>query len=487
MSANTYHSPQKFHDSIVTHLGDSQLRENLKSCMDTLKANRKKLIANRYYDWEGLRELGRQIKQRALSNLPELLERFEANATQRGIKVHWAKDSKEANEIIYNLAKEKNVDTILKGKSMASEEIHLNAFLKEKGIKAVETDLGELIIQLIDETPVHIVVPAIHKNRNQIGKIFEENLKVTFTNVPEELNGIARKHLRNQFQSFKMGLTGVNFAIANEGAIWLLENEGNGRMSSSACDIHVAICGIEKMVESFEDACVLDTLLVPSATGAPITCYNNIISSPRKTKELDGPKEVHIILLDNNRSNMLAQPHYHKALSCIRCGTCLNHCPVYDKIGGHSYLVTYPGPIGEVISPQIFGLNNCGYMTNLCSLCGRCSEKCPVKIPLAELIRDLRSEKVGQGRKQIAGYNETKRDLMEQRAIKQFSKLATSGFTWRMVMKMSHIFSPLLRYIAPIPFVQKTPLGKWLQNHSLPVLNGNLHAKVSNMKGVIYE
>lgn len=487
MSANTYHSPTDYHDSIVTHLSDSQLRTNLKSSMDALKANRKRLIASRYYDWEGLRELGRQIKQKALSNLPELLERFESNATKQGIKVHWAKDSKEANEIIYNLAKEKNVDTILKGKSMASEEIHLNAFLKEKGVKAVETDLGELIIQLIDETPVHIVVPAIHKNRNQIGKIFEENLKVSFTNVPEELNGIARVHLRNQFQTFKMGLTGVNFAIANEGAIWLLENEGNGRMSSSACDIHVAICGIEKIVESFEDACVLDTLLVPSATGAPITCYNNIISSPRKEKELDGPKEVHIIMLDNNRSKMLSEPHFHKALSCIRCGTCLNHCPVYDKIGGHSYLVTYPGPIGEVISPQIFGLNNCGYMTNLCSLCGRCSEKCPVKIPLAELIRDLRSERVGQGRMKIAGYHETQRDIKEQKMMQQFSKAATNGFKWRMAFKMMHIFSPLLRYVAPFSFVQKSMLGKWLQNHELPTLNGNLHAKVKKMKGVIYE
>ncbi len=486
MSA-VYHSDKQYHDSIITHLGDSQLRQNLKSCMDTLKVNRKKLIANRYYDWEGLRELGKEIKQRALSNLPNLLETFEKNAQRQGIKIHWAKDSNEANNIIYNLAKEKNVDTILKGKSMASEEIHLNAFLKEKGVKAVETDLGELIIQLIDETPVHIVVPAIHKNRNQIGKIFEEKLKVNFTNVPEELNSVARTHLRKQFQSFKMGLTGVNFAIANEGAIWLLENEGNGRMSSTACDIHVAICGIEKIVESFEDACILDTLLVPSATGAPITCYNNIISSPRKQNEFDGPKEVHVILLDNNRSNMLAQPHYYNALSCIRCGTCLNHCPVYDKIGGHSYLVTYPGPIGEVISPQIFGLNNCGYMVNLCSLCGRCSEKCPVKIPLADLIRDLRSERVGQGVKMVAGYNQTTRDYKEQKMMVKFSEIATNGFKWRMIFKVLYIFSPLLQYIAPFSFIQKSLLGKWLQNHELPVLNGNLHSKIKNLKGVIYE
>lgn len=486
MSAN-HHSDSEYKESITTHLEDKQLRTNLKTSMDTLKNNRHKLINARYHDWEGLRDLGKEIKQRALSKLPELLERFEANAKKHGATVHWAKDAKEANEIIYKLAMDNKVDTILKGKSMASEEIHLNAFMKEKGLRAVETDLGELIIQLIDEPPVHIVVPAIHKNRNQIGEIFEKNLKVTFTNVPEELNGIARTYLRGEFKGFKMGLTGVNFAIADEGAIWLLENEGNGRMSSTACDIHVAICGIEKIVESFEDACVLDTLLVPSATGAPITCYNNIIAGPRKEGELDGPRQLHIIMLDNNRSNMLAQPHFSQALSCIRCGTCLNHCPVYDKIGGHSYLVTYPGPIGEVISPQIFGLDNCGYMTNLCSLCGRCTEKCPVKIPLAELIRNLRSERVGQGKKKVAGYENTKRDEGEQKMMTEFSAVATNGFKWRLGFKLLHLASPFLKFIAQTKKVQKSMFGKWLDNHEMPKLNGNLHAKVKKLKGVIYE
>lgn len=487
MSSNLYHSDKEYQDSIAIHLNDPQLRTNLKTSMDTLKNNRQKLINTRYRNWEGLRDVGKQIKQKALKNLPELLERFESNAKNRGINVHWAKDSNEANRIILDLAKQKGIITILKGKSMASEEIHLNAYLKEKGIKAIETDLGELIIQLIDEPPVHIVVPAIHKNRNQIGEIFAKNLKVKFTNVPEELNGIARNYLRKEFKNSKMGLTGVNFAIANEGAIWLLENEGNGRMSSTTCDIHIAICGIEKIVESFEDACVLDTLLVPSATGEPITCYNNIISGPRKPNELDGPSEVHIILLDNNRSNMLSQAHFHEALSCIRCGTCLNYCPVYDKIGGHSYLVTYPGPIGEVISPQIFGLDNCSYMTNLCSLCGRCSEKCPVKIPLAELIRDLRSEKIGQGRGKIAGYINTRRDIKEQKMMTDFSKIATNGIKWRIGFKLLHIMSPFIKFFAQTLVAKRGILGKWLYNHALPELSGDLHAKVKRLKGVIYE
>ncbi len=334
------------HNAIVhSALNDNQLRKNLKSVMDTLKGNRKNLIASRYTDWEALREQGRAVKQKSLSQLDTLLERFEQNALKNGFKVHWANDSTEVNEIIYKLMQEKGVNKILKGKSMASEETHLNAFLKQKGIEPVETDLGELIIQLIDEPPVHIVAPAIHKNRYQIGEIFQQKLGANLESEPEKLNEIARVHLRKEFKEFKMGLSGVNFAIANEGAIWLIENEGNGRMSTTASDIHIAICGIEKVVESFEDASILDALLVPSATGAPITCYNNIITSPRKEGELDGPKEVHIIMLDNNRSNMLKDSHFYRSLSCIRCGTCLNHCPVYDKIGGHAYLSTYPGPI----------------------------------------------------------------------------------------------------------------------------------------------
>lgn len=476
-------SHQEHTDIVHTKLGDKQLRKNLQSVMDTLKNNRKNLIKSRYTDWEGLRELGKEVKQKCLSQLDVLLERFEQNATKNGIKIHWASDGKQANEIIYNLMQEKQVTKILKGKSMASEETHLNAFLKQKGLNPIETDLGELIIQLIDEPPVHIVAPAIHKNRYQIGEIFHEKLGAALESEPEKLNDIARVHLRKEFQGFKMGLSGVNFGIANEGAIWLIENEGNGRMSTTACDIHIAICGIEKIVESFEDAAILDTLLVPSATGAPITCYNNIITSPRKEGELDGPKEVHVILLDNNRSVILKDSHFYRSLSCIRCGTCLNHCPVYDKIGGHAYLSTYPGPIGEVISPQLFSMKDFGHMVNLCSLCGRCSEVCPVKIPLAELIRDLRSEKAGQGRKNLNDNDGSLRNRQEEDAMKQFAKVATEGNLWRRTLALVNTFSPLIKILSSfIP-----GLKNWVTYRTFPTLNGNLHKKVSNMKGVIYE
>lgn len=474
----------KDHNTIVhDKLNDQQLRQNLKSVMDTLKGNRKNLITSRYVDWEALREQGRALKQKTLSQLDTLLERFEQNALKNGFIVHWAEDSKAVNEIIYKLMQEKGVNKILKGKSMASEETHLNAFLKQKGLEPIETDLGELIIQLIDEPPVHIVAPAIHKNRYQIGEIFADKLGAKLESEPEKLNEIARVHLRKEFQEFRMGLSGVNFAIANEGAIWLIENEGNGRMSTTASDIHVAICGIEKVVESFEDASILDALLVPSATGAPVTCYNNIITSPRKSGELDGPKEVHIILLDNNRSNMLKDAHFYRSLSCIRCGTCLNHCPVYDKIGGHAYLSTYPGPIGEVISPQLFGMRNFGHMVNLCSLCGRCSEVCPVKIPLAELIRDLRSEKIGQGRKNLNNNDGSLHNKQEEYAMNQFAKAATNGNAWRRSLSLVNTFAPLAKICAPI----MPGLKHWVKYREFPTLSGNLHKKVSQMKGVIYE
>ncbi|MDU7693035.1 MAG: LutB/LldF family L-lactate oxidation iron-sulfur protein [Helicobacter sp.] len=474
---------QDFENIIEEKLDDNQLQANLHSAMSTLKAKRKDLLKLRFSDWEGLRTRGQAVKQKSLEKLDLMLEKFEQNATKNGIKVHWASTPAECNEIIYELAKTRNVSEILKGKSMASEEVHLNKFLKEKGVRAVETDLGELIIQLIDETPVHIVVPAIHKNRNEIGEIFSQKLGVPLETEPEKLNQIARTHLRKEFKSFKMGLTGVNFAIADEGAIWLIENEGNGRMSSTACDVHVAICGIEKVVESFEDASILNTLLAPSAVGGMITCYNNIITSPRKEGEKDGPGEVHIILLDNNRSNMLKNPDFIQSLECIRCGTCLNHCPVYEKIGGHAYISTYPGPIGEVISPHLFGIDSVGYVTNLCTLCGRCSEVCPVKIPLAELIRKLRSEKVKQGTGQVLGYTKLKEKKLEKFAMNGYVSAATSPLKWKSILFFARNFGFLGKIFHPLMPV----LNKWTKFRTFPPIDATLHARVKNIQGVVYE
>ncbi len=480
-----YHSKEEYESVIRKKLDDSQLVANLNNVMGILRKNRFNLINEHYGDWDSLKEQGRAVKQKALSDLGRLLVLFEQNAIKNGFKVHWANDASEANAIVLSLIKSKGVNKILKGKSMASEEIHLNAYLKEQGIEAIETDLGELIIQLNDEPPVHIVAPAIHKNRFEVAEIFNKHLNVQTTAEIESLNNVARNHLRSQFQNFSMGLSGVNFAIANEGAIWLIENEGNGRMSTTACDVHIAICGIEKIVESFEDASILDALVVPSATGQSTTCYKNIITGPRKEDDLDGPKEVHIILLDNNRSNILADPALYNSLNCIRCGACMNHCPVYDKIGGHAYLTTYPGPIGAVISPQIFGIENCGYILNLCSLCGRCSEVCPVKIPLADNIRLLRGESVGQGHRLVAGVENITRNTFEKNIFYAFKKMATSGVLWRFMLWFQGLG---MTSALGQRFAHKIPLLKnWVKCRTFPVLNGNIHQKVKSLQGVVYE
>ncbi|HFW6682091.1 TPA: LutB/LldF family L-lactate oxidation iron-sulfur protein, partial [Campylobacter jejuni] len=395
------------HEQIVQiKLNDKQMQENLMTAMHTLQKNRLNVIDARFKDWQGLRAKAKQAKNNALMSLEERLLEFEKNATKNGIKVHWASSDEDACEIVYEIMKEKNITKLLKGKSMASEEIGLNHYLEKKGLKAIETDLGELILQLNEEPPLHIVVPAIHRNRHEIGEIFKEKLGANLENdEPESLNAVAREYLRKDFEGLKLGLSGVNFAMSREGAFWLIENEGNGRMCTTAPDIHIALCGIEKVMESFEDAATMVSLLTPSATGQFIPTYNNIITGPRKNGDLDGPKEVHVILFDHNRSKMLAHEDYYEALRCIRCGACMNFCPVYDQIGGHAYQTTYPGPIGEVISPNIFGIDHTGDILNFCSLCGRCSEVCPVQIPLADLIRKLRCDKIGQGKNPPLGAN----------------------------------------------------------------------------------
>lgn len=472
------------HEQIVKQkLNDDQMRSNLSNAMHTLQANRLKVVKEKFDDWEGLRAKAKQAKNNALMNLDERLLEFEKNATKNGIKVHWADSDEDACEIIYQLMIEKNINKILKGKSMASEEIGLNHYLENKGISAIETDLGELILQLDGEPPVHIVAPAIHRNRYEIGKTFQNKLGANLESEPEKLNEIARVHLRNQFEGMQMGLSGVNFAMSKEGAFWLIENEGNGRMCTTAPDIHIALCGIEKVMECFEDAATMVHLLTPSATGQFIPTYNNIITGPRKNGDLDGPKEVHVILFNHNRTKMLASKHYYEALRCIRCGACMNFCPVYDKIGGHAYQTTYPGPIGEVISPNLFGIDQTGDILNFCSLCGRCAEVCPVKIPLDSLIRTLRSDKAGQGEDEVLGDDKIHLNKSEAFAFKNFKNIATNGTLWRFSLANTHYFNWFVK-----GFQHNLPvIKKWSEFKDLPELKLNLYKEVKKIDGVSYE
>jgi L-lactate dehydrogenase complex protein LldF len=385
-------TPFDFERNVAGALADDQLRRNLRNAMDILVDKRRAVFPDAE-TLEQLRSAGNAIKRRALKKLPALLEKLEANCTRNGIQVHWAEDTRSANDIVLDIMRRHEADAIVKGKSMVSEEMHLNRFLEENGIEAVETDLGEFIIQLNHETPSHIIVPAIHKNKDEVARIFQEKIPDTpYTESVEELTAIARRVLRRRFAGAKVGLSGVNFAIAETGTLLLVENEGNGRMCTTVPDVHVAVMGLEKVVEKLADVPPLLRLLTGSATGQVITTYVNMITSPRKDGEKDGPKEVHLIILDNGRSRILADPELRQTLLCIRCGTCLNHCPVYVRIGGHAYGHVYPGPIGKILTPQMEGLERTGVLATASSLCGACGEVCPVRIPIPDLIRRLRNE-----------------------------------------------------------------------------------------------
>ncbi len=479
------------HEKLVdSKLADQQMRDNLSKAMHILQNNRLNVIKNKFDNYEGLRQKAKRAKNNSIYRMADVLEEFEQNATKNGMVVHWASSDVDACEIIYQLMKEKGATKILKGKSMASEEVGLNHYLEHKGLIATETDLGELILQLDNEPPVHIVVPAIHKNRYQIGETFKNKLGAPLENDPEKLNQIARKHLRDQFEELTVGLSGVNYGMSREGAFWLIENEGNGRMCTTAPDIHIAICGIEKIMQTFEDAATTVALTTPSATGQFIPTYNNIITGPRgKNGELDGPKEVHIVLFDNHRTSMAAHEDFNEALRCIRCGCCMNFCPVYDKIGGHSYVgelgrAIYPGPIGEVIGPNLFGIDKMNDILTLCSLCGRCSEVCPVMIPLADLIRKLRSHKVSQGTPpKLAGADKLAGNGAEGFIFKRFAGFATSGRLWRLGIGNAHFFNSFIHATGgAIPVVKN-----WVKYKDLPELKLNLYKEVQKIEGVTYE
>lgn len=344
-----------------------------------------------------VKERAKNIKWRAIEHLDTHLEQFEKNFTARGGKVIWAQNSQEALDEILNICKEKNCRTIVKSKSMVSEEIHLNYFLEKNGIESIETDLGEYIQQLDNEPPYHIVTPAMHKSKEDVAKLFSEKLGAPSQLTPSELTLIAREKLRKKYLEAEIGITGANFLISDIGAIALTENEGNARLSTAWPKTHIVIAGIEKIISFVNDLALMWPLLSTYGTGQKMTVYSNIISGPRQANENDGPEEMYVILLDNNRTNVLANPKQRESLYCIRCGACLNVCPVYKNIGGHAYGTTYSGPIGSVISPNLNGLEEFKHLSYASSLCGACTEVCPVKIPIHELLLDNRKASVEEG------------------------------------------------------------------------------------------
>jgi L-lactate dehydrogenase complex protein LldF len=360
---------------------------------------KRKVAVDDYGDFEGLREHGKRIKDHSLANLDLYLARFEAAVQQAGGRVHWAETAAEGRQAILRICRENRARRVTKGKSMVGEEIGINEALETAGMEAMETDLGEYIIQLAKEPPSHIIAPAVHKTRQQICDLFDEHhhngtFKQKLRDVPDLVNE-ARGILRQKFLGADVGITGANFLVAETGSLFLVTNEGNGDLTHSLPKVHIAIAGIEKVVPTLEDASVLLRLLARSATGQETSTYTTMITGPKRDGDPDGPEQFHIVLLDNGRSRMLGN-RYRDMLRCIRCGACMNHCPVYGAIGGHAYGWVYPGPMGSVLTPQFVGLDKTRDLPNACTLNGRCQSVCPVKIPLPDMLRELRGNQFEQ-------------------------------------------------------------------------------------------
>jgi L-lactate dehydrogenase complex protein LldF len=380
---------------IDTTVADADLQLAIYTATGRLIAKRKSTVGgNLLPEYQDLRTLAHQLKKHTIENLDHYLEQVEASVVRNGGRVVFCKDGNEVADFVLQLAKTRGAHLLVKSKSMTTEEVNLNERLEANQLEAVETDLGEYIIQLAHERPYHIVAPALHMTRYQVADLFTEKLGVERETVVEKQTLIARKTLREKFLAADIGITGANFVVAESGAVVVVENEGNARLSSSAPRIHIAIAGIEKLIPRAQDLAVFLKLLGRSATGQPLTVYTSFLSGPRRPGEADGPEEFYLVLLDGGRTKLLADRQKRESLYCIRCGACLNHCPVYRKIGGHNYPWVYSGPIGAIITPQFAGIQQDPWLPFASSLCGACAEVCPVKIDIPRILLELRGEAV---------------------------------------------------------------------------------------------
>lgn len=447
-----------FYRRVDEALKDANLQTALARATSRFGANRAAALGA-LTDAEGLRDQARAIRASALARLDELLVQLADAVESRGGHVCWAPDAETAQRYILDLAASKGVRRIVKSKSMASEEIHLNDALEANGLTVVETDLGEYIIQLAHETPSHLIAPAIHKTREQVSALFERHLGIPPTDDVRDLTRAARTALRQEFLRADMGISGVNFGVAREGAIVLVTNEGNGRLTTTVPPIHVAVMGIERIVESFEDLGVLLQVLARSATGQKLSSYTSIISGPARPGEADGPAEFHLVLLDNGRSGMLADD-FAEALLCIRCGACLNACPVYQSIGGHAYGGVYSGPIGAVLTPlldpdgdEAFGLAHAS------SLCGACQQACPVRIPIPDLLLRLRAK----------GLTRNGAPAGQRLAMRAWRFVMTHPRAYRLAGNVGRLFSKALARQGRIERLPP-PLSAWSDRRDFPAV-----------------
>jgi L-lactate dehydrogenase complex protein LldF len=437
-------------------INDSRLQLAIYSATRRLIDHRAGAVdTSRLPEYQELRTRANEIKKRTIENLDYYLEQLECNVVAHGGKVVFCRTGEEATDFVLNLAKERGARLIVKSKSMTTEEIHFNERLERHQLEPVETDLGEYILQLAHQRPYHIVAPALHMTRYDVADLFSKTLGVEKEIVPEKQTKIARAALREKFLKADIGVTGANFLVADSGAVVLVENEGNARLTTSAPKIHIAVAGIEKVIPRAQDLAVFLDLLGRSATGQPLTVYTSFLAGPRRAGEIDGPDEFYVVLLDNGRTKLLRDPEKRQSLYCIRCGACLNHCPVYRKIGGHNYPWVYSGPIGAIITPQFHGFTDAGWLPFASSLCGACAEVCPVKIEIPKLLLKLRSEVTEAKQREGSGG-------VERWAFRVWAWLMTHPKTYRLLARVGATFFPVLPKIGP--------LRSWTSQRELPRL-----------------
>ena len=415
-------------------LNNEFLRKAVKFTTERLRSG-KKNAAEEHGNWDDWRERGRQIRLHTIAHLDYYLNEFANNARANGVYVHFADTAADAVKLTLEIAEQRGAKSVVKSKSMVTEELHLNHALESINVEAIETDLGEYIIQLAGETPSHIIIPAIHKNRYQIAELLSADAGETLEPVTSILAGYVRKKLREKFLEADIGMTGCNFAIAETGSMVLFENEGNARMVTTVPKTQITLMGMERIIPSWADLEVMATLLPRSATGQKLTVYMSGITGPKRAADADGPEEMHIIIVDNGRSLQLGDPEFQELLNCIRCGACLNACPVYRHIGGHAYGGTYSGPIGAVLTPALKkNVAEWDDIANASSLCGACYEACPVKIPLHDMLVSLRRRKVERGHDNKA----------ESIGMKGFAAVMSDAKRYNRVLKLGRLGQKLV-------------------------------------------
>jgi L-lactate dehydrogenase complex protein LldF len=435
----------------ITH--DTEHRRRIQTAMGKYYVSRYSRQAL-FRNWQEARQTAAETKWAALKELDKHLEAFERNATARGTQVHWTSTGEQARQVIVDIIRRHNARRIVKSKVMTSEEIHLNQLLEQLGYDVIESDLGEYIQQLKGEPPYHFVFPCMHLSREEISDLFENHLGTAQTHDPEELTMIARRVLRQKYIDADIGITGANFVVADTGMISITENEGNARLTAALPRVMITLVGIEKVLPKFSDLALFLPMLATAGTGQPLTGYNTMYAGPKQPGESDGPIEWHVIFLDNNRTALLADPQQRDALHCIRCGACLNVCPIFKNVGGLSYGTTYQGPIGSVITPHFRGLQDWKHLSGASSLCGACTETCPVKIDLHHHLLHNRRNAIDE-----------KRGFLEGMLWRGFTFLINRPKLFSLSIKLGRLFQPLHALVKGTIF---DPAAAWTKSRELP-------------------